>query len=107
MQQSPSKSELLAGGGNCKQCAATINETVGGTIIKIENAIMPGTTAGIGRVNDQAGNAIVTGNEWKNHYSVFKDGKYYDGLTGSNGLPVEEYSKLFPDWNYLSKTPVE
>jgi len=101
-----SKSELLADGGTCKQCAAAINETVGGTIIKIENAVMPGR-AGIGTVNDQAGNVIVTGTEWKNHYSVFKDGRYYDGLTGSNGLPVEDYSKLFPDWNFLTKTPAE
>ncbi|MBB4077974.1 RHS repeat-associated protein [Lewinella aquimaris] len=97
------KSELLADGGQCKACAQVIKEEIGGIIVKIENAVFPGR-AGIGDVVDQSGQTIVTGNTWKEHFAVFKDGKFYDGLTGSEGLDADSYKELFLDWDYLKKT---
>ena len=35
--------------------------------------------------------------EWYNHEFVVKDGRVYDAFTGHQGLPINEYKKL---WEY-------
>jgi len=71
-----------------------------GTVTKIQAGKhfprpQPGRDLHIGPVRDLNGDEIP--HTWMNHYAVIDGDMVYDKITGSVGLHIDEYKKLF-DW---------
>ncbi|GAA4733810.1 polymorphic toxin-type HINT domain-containing protein [Phytohabitans rumicis] len=68
-------------GGNCHECATRIQGRIGGDIVHI-------TPRGAPRLGASTHDPNGT---WFEHYAVVKDGRVYDGTTGSSGLAPSQY----------------
>ena len=80
----------------CGDVAIAIQQAIGGDI----KTIKPIQGELLGRVLDVAGNRFrnPAGKHalgWSEHKFVFKDGRVYDVLTGSAGMPALEYKALW------------
>src|SRR5258707_2043637 len=83
-------------GRNCERDVEKILKARGsGTIIEVAS-IDAGML--IGRVSPPGGGEI---NIWHYHRTVLDEGRYYDPMTGPNGMTEEEYSSLFEFWDQL------
>jgi hypothetical protein len=87
--------------GKCLNFAKKIQQQFGGEIMEILPKHIKMKT--IGSVNDLKGNLIHE--YWQNHYAVKIDNMIYDGITGSNGLPFDEYKRLFTEADRLIFRP--
>jgi hypothetical protein len=85
-----SKADLLKDGGKCFEHAKKIKSEIGGEIIHIKDGF--GAPA-IGPVYNSKGELITS--DWKEHYAVRIGDVIYDRITGSEGLHIDEYKKLF------------
>jgi RHS repeat-associated protein len=94
-------STLTSQGSRCVDWANDICNAIGGEIRIVANGSSPGQ-ARIGPIKHPNGKQIVdNSNSWFYHYMVIKDGRVYDRMTGSNGMSLTEYSKLFEYWEDL------
>ncbi|MDA1055684.1 MAG: polymorphic toxin-type HINT domain-containing protein [Planctomycetota bacterium] len=74
----------------CEDVAKNIQGAIGGKIHRIKpNASLPGRP----RLGARGGQRT----DWFYHEVVVKDGRVYDALTGPNGLPIDEFKRL---WEY-------
>ena len=80
---------------NCLACAHEIQKIIGGDIIHIKGANSLGPSA-----HDPHGS-------WTHHYAVVKDDVFYDGFTGPNGIPFEQYKAQWEYGDYLNFVFVE
>jgi hypothetical protein len=73
-------------GGNCYECADQIQDLIGGRVGRIrppEGAPKLGPS-----VHNPEG-------DWGEHVVIVKGGRIYDGTTGPEGLPADEYKGQF------------
>jgi RHS repeat-associated protein len=77
---------------DCKLRAIAIQSNIGGEFLYIKPAP---PYARITEVTLKSGEKLQ--NEWFWHVAVLMDGIVYDAMTGSMGMPVEEYKKLFKE----------
>ena len=82
--QSPSDPSFRNG---CDQCASDIQGYIGGNIVYITPKPPAPTLGGFNGANPG----------WDHHIVVVKGGRVYDAFTGSAGLPVADYKRL---WQY-------
>ena len=90
-------SDLNKGGGNCKVHAEKIKDMVGGKIIRIFDRL---GAPGIGKVTHP--NGKVVSHVFTEHFAVRKGDMIYDRITGSNGMHIDEYKKLFEYHKFLN-----
>jgi hypothetical protein len=69
---------------NCSQCAVKIQKIIGGEIKTIRS---PGPVLGPSKHNRDG--------DWGYHDVVVLNGRVYDGFTGRNGLPINEFKAQF------------
>lgn len=69
-------------GGNCDACAQKIQQMIGGRIIQIKPK-PPYPLLGPSTKNPDG--------NWAYHVAVEKDGRIYDGTTGPDGLPIDQF----------------
>ena len=70
----------------CEKFAESVQKAIGGKIVEI--------TPNRGRFLPNF-KGVEPG--WQNHVVVIKDGRVYDAFTGSKGMAIDEYKKLW-DW---------
>jgi hypothetical protein len=84
--QPPDSSWPVQTGGNCIECAAQIQQEIGGDIETIE------PPEGAKSLGPSANN---TDGDWQYHTFVVKNGFAFDGFTGPQGIPIAEYLQQF------------
>ncbi len=81
---------------NCEACADIIQENVGGEVYRARDSM---GAPGLGpSKNDPLG-------DWAEHYFVIRDGLAYDGFTGPEGVPLDEYRGQWEYGEYLQFVP--
>lgn len=95
-----SAEELLA--CRCEVDAERIRRALGaGEIIHI--APPDETVMGLGAVYPPGGGVIT---EWRYHRAVRIGDRYYDRMTGPQGMAWHDYRALFPEWDILVFRPL-
>ena len=74
----------------CEDVAMKIQGAIGGTVHRIKPHSSLPKNANLGLRSGQP-------TRWFHHEVVVANGRVYDALTGPNGLPIDEYKKL---WEY-------
>jgi RHS repeat-associated protein len=96
LKSTPISAELLKGGG-CEALATKIQKSIGGEFLNIT----PKEGIRLGPVNYSGGQIT----SWADHVAVLKEGMVYDGLTGSKGMHLGEYKKMFEYNDAINFTP--
>jgi hypothetical protein len=88
--------------GGCERAAERIRKARGsGQIVHIGP---PHPDLFLGPVHPPGGGVITN---WYNHRAVLENGRFYDKMTGPEGMSLDEYSQLFENWDMLIVRPVE
>jgi hypothetical protein len=91
------------GKGGCERAAERIRKARGsGEIIHIAPPV-EGTMC-LGPVHPPGGGVI---SNWFNHRAVRDGDRIYDKMTGPDGLTIDEYSKLFDNWDEFTIRELE
>jgi RHS repeat-associated protein len=81
---------------NCENVAMQVQKAVGGQFLQV--------TAKSG---NQVGTIGGEATGWAHHVGVLKEGRVFDKLTGSSGMALDEYKKMFDFHNDLNFTAVD